>query len=61
MAEAGGGWQDEGAMSKLVDNVRSNFNDRGEELNRKWGGGVMGAKSQVCPAVPALRYLPTRI
>eukprot|EP00286_Rhodomonas_abbreviata_P018222 CAMPEP_0181309210 /NCGR_PEP_ID=MMETSP1101-20121128/11892_1 /TAXON_ID=46948 /ORGANISM="Rhodomonas abbreviata, Strain Caron Lab Isolate" /LENGTH=262 /DNA_ID=CAMNT_0023415679 /DNA_START=29 /DNA_END=817 /DNA_ORIENTATION=+ len=38
--------EDEGAMSKLVDNVRSNFNDRGEELNRKWGGGIMGAKSQ---------------
>jgi len=38
--------EDEGAMSKLVDNVRSNFNDRGDELGRKWGGGVMGAKSQ---------------
>ena len=33
-------------MSKLVDNVRSNFNDRGEELGRKWGEGIMGAKSQ---------------
>lgn len=25
--------------------MRSNFNDRGEEL-RRWGGGIMGAKSQ---------------
>ena len=37
--------QDDGAFSKLVDNVRSNFNDRAEEL-RRWGGGIMGAKSQ---------------
>lgn len=47
--------QDEGSLSKLVDNVRSNFNDRGEELNRKWGGGVMGAKSQVSQFSPRAR------
>jgi hypothetical protein len=29
----------------LVDNVKSNFNERGEDLKR-WGGGIMGAKSQ---------------
>mmetsp|Transcript_27522 Transcript_27522/g.89653 ORF Transcript_27522/g.89653 Transcript_27522/m.89653 type:complete len:116 (-) Transcript_27522:58-405(-) len=37
--------EDKGAFSKLVDNVRSNFNDRAEDL-RRWGGGIMGAKSQ---------------
>jgi large subunit ribosomal protein L7Ae len=37
--------QDEGAFSKLVDNVRSNFNDNAD-LGRRWGGGIMGEKSQ---------------
>ncbi len=36
---------DPGAFGKLVDNVKSNFNDRGDDLKR-WGGGIMGAKSQ---------------
>eukprot|EP00281_Chroomonas_sp_CCMP1168_P026964 CAMPEP_0206241878 /NCGR_PEP_ID=MMETSP0047_2-20121206/16749_1 /ASSEMBLY_ACC=CAM_ASM_000192 /TAXON_ID=195065 /ORGANISM="Chroomonas mesostigmatica_cf, Strain CCMP1168" /LENGTH=261 /DNA_ID=CAMNT_0053666841 /DNA_START=23 /DNA_END=808 /DNA_ORIENTATION=+ len=37
--------EDEGAMAKLTDSVRSNFNDRYEDFKR-WGGGIMGAKSQ---------------
>lgn len=37
--------EDQGAFAKLVDNVKANFNDRGEDLKR-WGGGIMGAKSQ---------------
>jgi len=37
--------EDEGAFSKLVDNVRSNFNDNAD-LGRRWGGGIMGGKSQ---------------
>jgi large subunit ribosomal protein L7Ae len=37
--------EDQGAFAKLVDNVKSNFNDRGDDLKR-WGGGIMGAKSQ---------------
>ena len=37
--------EDQGAFAKIVDNVKSNFNDR-EDVNRRWGGGVMGAKSQ---------------
>merc|ERR1711865_230488 len=37
--------EDQGAFAKLVDNVKSNFNDRGQDLQR-WGGGIMGAKSQ---------------
>ena len=28
-----------------TNNVKSNFNDR-EDVNRRWGGGIMGAKSQ---------------
>lgn len=37
--------QDEGAYAKLVDSIKSNFNDRYEDF-KKWGGGIMGAKSQ---------------
>ena len=37
--------EDQGAFAKIVDNVKSNFNDR-EDVNRRWGGGIMGAKSQ---------------
>jgi large subunit ribosomal protein L7Ae len=32
-------------MAKLVDSVRSNFNERYDDF-KKWGGGIMGAKSQ---------------
>merc|ERR1712216_923243 len=37
--------EDQGAFAKIVDNVKANFNDR-EDVNRRWGGGIMGAKSQ---------------
>merc|ERR1712127_82527 len=37
--------EDQGAFAKIVDNVKANFNDKADEL-RKWGGGIMGAKSQ---------------
>merc|ERR1719504_101849 len=37
--------EEQGAFAKIVDNVKSNFNDR-EDVNRRWGGGIMGAKSQ---------------
>lgn len=38
--------EDKPALSKLVEAVKTNFNDRAEEIRRHWGGGVMGAKSQ---------------
>ena len=37
--------QDEGSYSKLVESIKSNFNDRYDDF-KKWGGGIMGAKSQ---------------
>merc|ERR1711868_166522 len=37
--------EDRSAMNKLVEAVKTNFNDRFDELRRHWGGGVMGAKS----------------
>jgi len=37
---------DQGALAKVVDAVKANFNDRYDEIRRLWGGGVMGPKSQ---------------
>jgi large subunit ribosomal protein L7Ae len=38
--------EDKHDFSKIVESVKSSFNDQGGELNRKWGGGIMGMKSQ---------------
>jgi len=37
---------DKPALAKLVESVKSNFNERYDELRRHWGGGVLGNKSQ---------------
>jgi len=37
--------QDQGALAKLVDAVKANYNDRFDEQRRQWGGGIMGIKS----------------
>merc|ERR1711881_820893 len=33
-------------LGKLVDTIKTNYNDRAEEIRKHWGGGVLGAKSQ---------------
>jgi len=38
--------EDRPALNKVVEAVKTNFNDRFEELRKHWGGGVMGSKSQ---------------
>merc|ERR1719376_634957 len=38
--------EDRANLNKLVESVKTNFNDRFEEIRRHWGGGILGAKSQ---------------
>merc|ERR1719242_816400 len=38
--------EDRSALNKLVDAVKTNYNDRVDEIRKHWGGGVMGSKSQ---------------
>merc|ERR1712026_287797 len=36
---------DRSSLSKLVESVKTNYNERGEEIRRHWGGGSLGSKS----------------
>jgi len=38
--------EDKVPLTKLVEVVRTNFNDRYDEIRRQWGGGVLGSKSR---------------
>uniref|UniRef100_A0AAX7TW77 60S ribosomal protein L7a n=1 Tax=Astatotilapia calliptera TaxID=8154 RepID=A0AAX7TW77_ASTCA len=37
--------EDKGALAKLVEAIKTNYNDRYEEIRRHWGGNIMGPKS----------------
>jgi len=38
--------EDRSGLNKLIEAVKSNYNDRFDEIRRQWGGGIMGSKSQ---------------
>eukprot|EP00088_Acartia_fossae_P054134 TRINITY_DN6195_c0_g1_i1.p1 TRINITY_DN6195_c0_g1~~TRINITY_DN6195_c0_g1_i1.p1 ORF type:complete len:280 (-),score=74.66 TRINITY_DN6195_c0_g1_i1:187-984(-) len=36
---------DRGTLSKVIEAVKNDFNDRGDEIRKQWGGGSLGSKS----------------
>lgn len=36
---------DRANFSKIVEAIKTNFNDRQDEIRRHWGGGLLGSKS----------------
>ncbi|KAI5670939.1 hypothetical protein M9H77_11303 [Catharanthus roseus] len=38
--------EDKLEFSKILEAIKANFNDKFDEQRKKWGGGVMGSKSQ---------------
>merc|ERR1712211_10320 len=36
---------DRATLSKLIETVKTNYNERHEEIRRHWGGGSLGSKS----------------
>ncbi|XP_034801292.1 large ribosomal subunit protein eL8-like [Pan paniscus] len=37
--------EDKGALAKLVEAIRTDYNDRYDDIHRHWGGNVLGPKS----------------
>jgi large subunit ribosomal protein L7Ae len=37
--------EDKGALAKLVESIRTNYNDRYDKIRHHWGGNVLGSKS----------------
>jgi len=37
--------EDKGALAKLVEAIKTNYNDRYDEIRRHWGGNILGPKS----------------
>ena len=44
--------EDKGTLAKLVEVIRTNYNDRYGEIYHQWGGSVLGSKSVAHIAKP---------
>ena len=42
--------EDKGTFNNLVEAVKTNYNERFEEIRKRWGGGIMGVKTQAAKA-----------
>merc|ERR1711899_121917 len=36
---------DRSSLNKLIESVKTNYNERGDEIKKHWGGGSLGGKS----------------
>jgi len=34
-------------LNKMIESIKTNYNDRGDEIRKNWGGGTLGNKSKV--------------
>lgn len=42
--------EDKGSFNTIVDAVKTNYNDRFDEIRKRWGGGIMGFKTNAARA-----------
>ncbi|XP_003387052.1 PREDICTED: 60S ribosomal protein L7a-like [Amphimedon queenslandica] len=42
--------EDKSSFNNLVESIRNNYNDRFDEIRRRWGGGIVGSKAQAVRA-----------